>query len=299
MGHDELCILSAIRLYHGGPSLLYLKSEGPEIAEIILHNLTSSPYLRTFPTYDLQEIVDYLIQTHAVLGNIIGVFPWKAYSGTEWDGFAPWVIIGMFDDDISGGAVPWIELQTEGTLRRRAPLGREVGVRRVRNIDRLCNFTEYWDEEAQCWKDGYTGISNHHIRVNIICHKAPLAYLKTWINWTSLPPRSTAFPDDPEALSVEAELYEIVNSRKVWRGDFGTAPPFIDYGGIEEMSEQYYQDVFRSTWDGSTRHLERAIRDGQIGVALMIALSRDFGAWMCVRTDVANAANAPSSGSSC
>ncbi|KAL0955107.1 hypothetical protein HGRIS_004023 [Hohenbuehelia grisea] len=286
MGNDELCILSAIRLYYGGPSLLFSNSEGPEIAEIILRSWTSSPHLPkdTFSTNDLQATVNYLIETHATLGNNVGVFPWKAYCDTKWDGFLPWVAIGQFDEDNFGNA-PWIEAQSEeGTLRHRAPLGREVVVRRVRNTNSGFDFAEYWDEEAQCWKDGVSGISPYMNNVNIVCHKAPLAYLKSWINWTSLPPRSIAFPDDPEALSIKAELYEIVNSRKRGRGDVG-ALRFLDYGGIEKTLVQY-QDIFRPTWDGSTRHLERAIRDGRTGEGLMVALSRDFGAWMCVRTDV-------------
>jgi len=45
-------------------------------------------------------------------------------------------------------------------------------------------------------------------------------YLEAWLDWDSLPPRSVAFPNDAEPMSIASELYEIVNSREEPRGQY-------------------------------------------------------------------------------
>ncbi|KAL0948965.1 hypothetical protein HGRIS_009068 [Hohenbuehelia grisea] len=291
MGNDELCSLSAMRPFTAGPWLLCKADDTADIAAIILSNLLSSPYLppTTFRPRDLENMANLLIEKHSMWRKLhFGErFPWLSDPSTQkWDGFEDFIAIGHFSEDGEAPLLHWGD-EDDGVKLYRRPRGRECIVRRVNHRDAWCAFPLYWDDEVGKWQEGWSVISPYNGNTNIGCLKAPLMYLKAWIQWGVLPPRSYAFPHDPEPLSVEAELYEIVNSRDTAERENG-ALGLIDYGGMEINFHNYYQDTYKLAWDKyqSTRHLERAIRDGMSGDDLMIALSRDFGAWMCVRTDV-------------
>ncbi|KAL0946966.1 hypothetical protein HGRIS_013119 [Hohenbuehelia grisea] len=286
MALDELCVLSATRPYNGGPSLLYWVDEDntltPEFAAIILKNLLSSPYLMPsgkFSKEDLEKIVSDVLEIHARLmvhNWQDEEYPWKLFPTKGWEGFEQFHVIGYFDEE---------EEQTSGNYWRPRP-GCEVTTRIVdmETITPWCNFLQYWDEEEETWEEGQSNISACVGNPNIGCYEAPLAYLKAWIHWDALPPRSTAFPDEEEPLEVEAELYEIINTHREIPND-SSVLDFVDYGGIEKAYDQF-QHTFDGAWSQTTVHFERAIRDGLRGEELMVPLSRDFGAWMCVRTDV-------------
>jgi hypothetical protein len=47
---------------------------------------------------------------------------------------------------------------------------------------------------------------------NFFCLRDPYFYLQCWVDRNSLPPRQTAFPQEPD-MSFEGEFFEIVNSR--------------------------------------------------------------------------------------
>jgi hypothetical protein len=136
------------------------------------------------------------------------------------DGFSDWkyfdcIAIGHFDED---GQCPVDE-------HGRYPSGRDVQVRRVSQYDGYGWFYDIVidDPDAKDGRgvrtEGQTSVcrsSGTHLNYNLFVMRGCLEYLRTWLD-PSLPPR-VAFLDSAPSMSLEGELYEIVNSRHEIRG---------------------------------------------------------------------------------
>ncbi|KDR71489.1 hypothetical protein GALMADRAFT_787374 [Galerina marginata CBS 339.88] len=139
------------------------------------------------------------------------------------DGISDWVYfdpvgIGHFDES-EGGCCPVDE-------RGRCPDGRGVEVRRLDQYNGYGRFYGVLVDDAERegglrseWKNSICRSSGSVVNCNFFVMRGCLEYLRVWLDPSgSLPPR-VAFMDSAPLMSLEAELYEIINSRHEIQGE--------------------------------------------------------------------------------
>ncbi|KDR67001.1 hypothetical protein GALMADRAFT_216689 [Galerina marginata CBS 339.88] len=169
----------------------------------------------------------------------------------------------------------------------RSPSGRDVEIRRLDQYDAYGWFygvlvdneegTGMRSEQMCTVCRANTAVPN----CNFFVMRGCLEYLRHWLD-PSLPPR-VAFMETSPSMSLEGELYEIVNSHDEIR-DRSNLFPSIRYGDIPKALEQ---DQFRflNARKGS-RHISCAINKGLRNKELLPALFSDFQCWLTMRPDI-------------
>ena len=207
MARDVLCLLSGIRP-EGGPHDLLCPSDlnrvVVEMTDEIKTISKSTPsdldtILRESLAFAAQEDDDYFNAEN----------PWKPPGLTQWPLFDTCIAIGYFDK--FGCSAPVYYNKTFGALS-----GRDVELRRVDRyqengwFDYVIGTGDTRYEKKERIGSNCTAYDNPNFFVLEGCYR----YLEAWLDWDSLPPRSVAFPDDAEPMSIPSEFYEIVNTRE-------------------------------------------------------------------------------------
>jgi hypothetical protein len=210
MGHDELCLLSGIRPGGGPQDLVHPYNLNRVVAEMTEEIKTIS---KSAPS-DLDTILRESLAFAAFPdvncyndGNI-----WKSLGLTQWPSFGTCIAIGYFDK--FGRCAPVYYNEDNRTFR--TPGGRDVELRRVDTyqdngwFDYVITGDTGYEKKERIGSDCTTVSDNPDFFVLEGCYR----YLEAWLDWDSLPPRSVAFPDDAEPMSIPSEFYEIVNTRE-------------------------------------------------------------------------------------
>lgn len=198
---DELCLICGV--CGNGPRALLHKSSIDEEAEAIAKDIIANePHDKT--PHELQEIIRE---------GLVATGP------DDWTKDTPWVprglgsysemhdvAIGHFDPDTG-------ECQLKNN---RFPRGKGVEVLRVAG-----GIDSGTAEKVICEVDGKNVEVERYLTVTSSARNPNFAvcghcyhYLEVWLDWSSFPPRSCAFPASRKPLRYAGELYEIVNSRK-------------------------------------------------------------------------------------
>lgn len=196
---DELCVISGV-CREGGPNFLIAASDiDPEVNRVAneIIELTGDRGSGIKIGEDLDSI-------KAIVKDIllIGVYdprPWRRVfshgawippADREWGWFRHKIFVGYLDD-------PPIDM----LVTNQVTAGRNVQF-------------QYWDDGQRF--EGFELENPHltHVQPHFWFTHECGNYMQAWIDFDSLPPRQTAFPNDPEPMNFYGELYEIVNSRK-------------------------------------------------------------------------------------
>lgn len=267
---DELCLLCGVFC---GPSHLLSRYGVDDVAQTISREI--------FPGD--QETLDIvrgaLFSCFSDEDILPGYIPTWLPDGMGSAGYSTgrYVAIGCFGED--GGA----------PLRDgKVPDGQHVEVRHVRDGDGG-DFNEVLvvrEDGEEAWEHANTSCSvrGASSAPNIFLCERCYAYLNKWLDERQLPSRPCSPPLDSTQLSLAAELYEIVNSRKARRDEVTGLLPDIDYDGIEASLKQW-QSHFMPCRRGS-KHLAGSIKAGLRGGNLIPAILQDCRAWMFMRPDV-------------
>ena len=208
MGHNELCLLSGLRP-GGGPSHLLEDYNMDRVVQEIAGEIKAIS--ETTPL-DLLSILRESLALAASYNLYDSIWENEKPPGlTEWSYFDISIAIGYFDGEL-GCCKAYNHNFKTGAAH--APGGRNVELRRV------CSDVEgAWFEHVvaeasvvgcEMRSDCRTFWGNPNFFVLEGCYR----YLEAWLDRDGLPPRSVAFPDDAEPMSIASELYEIVNSRE-------------------------------------------------------------------------------------
>jgi hypothetical protein len=188
---------------------------------------------------------------------------------------------------------------------RRWPSGSNVQVRRINEYDSNGYFygVKVDDRDAQDGsgvrtEDKISYCGTGVVSCNFFIVRGCFEYLCAWLD-PSLSQR-VAFLDSAPSMTLQGELYEIVNSRHGSRGMNGWACLYIailmrslaksgllsgiQYGDITKTLEDY-QRRFLKARKGS-KHTSRAINAGLRGIELLPAIFRDFQCWQSMRPDM-------------
>jgi hypothetical protein len=124
---------------------------------------------------------------------------------SDWEYFHP-IAIGHFGDD---GICPVDE-------RGRYPSGRDVQIRRFKEYYGNEVFLSFFVEDGGGGERTVEEATLCSTGCNLFVLQGCLEYLRVWLD-PSLPQR-VAFMDSAPSMSLEGELYEILNSRHERRG---------------------------------------------------------------------------------
>jgi len=266
MGHDELCLLSGIRPLGGPRHLVNTHDLDRVVAEM-------ADEIKAISGTTPSDLVSILHESLALTATE-DYDSWKPPGLTHSSYVNTCVAIGYFGDEYTDAI--------------RAPGGRDVELRRVSTHNNvLFDYVVTGELGNEKMEKTYSLCSTFNSNPNFFVLERSYRYLEAWLDWDSLPPRSIAFPNDAEPMSIASELYEIVNSReqpRVEEDDPVGILPCISYGGIEKTCQQY-QDDFLEARSGS-RWTAQGIKEGLRGKDLLPSLMRDFGAWMRMRPDI-------------
>ncbi|KAJ1566679.1 hypothetical protein HK405_008867, partial [Cladochytrium tenue] len=139
--------------------------------------------------------------------------------------------------------------------------------------------------------------------INLFAFELPMQYFEQWIRREAIPPRSEAFPDAPQDLEFEVELFDVVNSMwkleesTITKGVIGNSimigPSFmdsIDFGGIENcVGQNGRQDYFAGAF-APDRFKRMILRGHMGGNDLTTALVWGFMIYFAIRRDMADGA---------
>jgi hypothetical protein len=217
---DEVCIICGISPsadpQGSGPSWLFAQWEGQQskdlveiVAEVVSINGDDS--IET-----LAIVSDALLRSIYENSGTIDLLRKVMPGLCDWSGFKRCIAIGQFNDDG--------EATREGDdeiSHANIPDGRQVEVRLVEGFDsasfnKILKVDDQGEEKAEF---AYSYCGAFEANPNIFTSEGCYHYLHAWIDWTALPPRKQAFPSDPAPLTFGAELYEIVNSQEMLRGE--------------------------------------------------------------------------------
>ncbi|KAF8801727.1 hypothetical protein BYT27DRAFT_7197720 [Phlegmacium glaucopus] len=188
----------------------------------------------------------------------------------DWEYFHP-IAIEHFDED---GVCPVDE-------RSRYPSGRDVQIRRLTEYYGHGGFLAYFVEDEGGGERTVEEATWCSPGCSLFVLQGCLEYLRVWLD-PSLPQR-VAFMDSTPSMSLDGELYEILNSRHQRRGCPTQLLPSIQYGDIPK------------TWDQDQwNYLKAPIRAGLRGKELLPALYGDFQCWLSMRPDIWPSPNASS-----
>lgn len=229
MGHNELCLLSGLRP-GGGPSHLLLPDD--DIDRVIKEMANEIKAISETTPLDLLSILHESIALAA--SDDSGDDTWNSQKPpglTDWSYFDICIAIGYFDESDYGGCKACYHNRKTDAVR--APGGRNVELRRVySDMEDVCfDHVIMGGVHCEMQSDCTTFRGNPNFFVLEGCYK----YLEAWLDRDSLPPRSVAFPDDAEPMSIASELYEIINSRKHPRCKCRYAPPMFNQSSDSEI----------------------------------------------------------------
>ncbi|KDR71471.1 hypothetical protein GALMADRAFT_253776 [Galerina marginata CBS 339.88] len=278
-----LCPLSGIAP-DGGPTCLIDMEDLDTVSTTMASEILS--YDQVSPQLTLQDLASILSSALKLASRPLECWTVNDLASklpvgiSDWDYFNP-VGIGHFDAS-EGGVRPIDE-------HGRCPSGRSVEVRRLGEYSGDGRFdtvliVDYDDDEAWVrqrteWRYSLCSVANCNLFIMGGC----LEYLRAWLDPSgSLPPR-VAFMENAPSMSLEGELYEIVNSRYELRDDSGLFTSFR-YGDIPKTL-QGDQIRFLRARKGS-HHTSRGIAAGLRGKDLLPALFADFQCWLTMRPDV-------------
>ena len=195
MARDVLCLLSGIRP-EGGPHDLLCPSDlnrvVAEMTDEIKTISKSTPsdldtILRESLAFAAREDDDYFNEENT----------WKPPGLTQWPLFDTCIAIGYFNK-FGGLSGRDVELRRVYSCRANGWFNYVIGT----------GDTRY--ERKERFGSNCAAYDNPDFFVLEGCYR----YLEAWLDWDSLPPRSVAFPDDAEPMSIPSEFYEIVNTRE-------------------------------------------------------------------------------------
>ncbi|KAJ1556074.1 hypothetical protein HK405_007590, partial [Cladochytrium tenue] len=167
--------------------------------------------------------------------------------------------------------------------------GRYVEILRARKTETLrLNFWFFGLTQDFDAPGDITGLHPQK-RFNIFAHELEFRYFEEWIDPDRFPPRSKAFPADPEPMHFAGELYELVNSRRrpqdstssQFRAEGGI--PGMDYGGLEHTLIADRQHYLRRC---SVTYTKALLEAGKTGRDLWPGILQDFRAYLVMRPDV-------------
>ncbi|PVG01125.1 hypothetical protein CPB86DRAFT_823959 [Serendipita vermifera] len=122
----------------------------------------------------------------------------------DYEGWKP-LVIGTFDED---GYARLTRVDNTTT----PPTGYEVTVHHIHTDFDVTRREDYGYIEVEAGRKVVID-NDDDGDVNVFCLRTPYYYLRKLVDRDSLPPRQTAFPQEP-VMSFEGELYEIVNTRR-------------------------------------------------------------------------------------
>lgn len=219
MGWDELCVLSGI-CPTGGPAQISFADTGTLSQELVTEIRETHPLI-SVNEEELKEILlemlandcsaDGYLDAHMLATNYLFLGEWARTERTT--------VIGYFPPNDPDNGDPLFPHHFPSSPSY--PSGYDVEICRVASHTQGDgNFTEVLEvdphtyEEQQVPKDIVCSSLCYERRVpNIFVLGRCLEYLRFWLDWNAFPSRSVAFPNDPDPMSMEGELYEIVNSR--------------------------------------------------------------------------------------
>ena len=293
-----LCLLSGLHPL-GGPSRL-IDHEDLDIVSTTMASEILSYGQVSFSLEDLTSIVSSALELTLPPPEYRDIYDFapKLPDGISDGIYFDCVAIGHFDED---GECP-------SDIHDCCYSGRDIEVRHIDHYDYNGRFYGIVVDDPDA-EDGsrvriidgltYCKVRETPINFNFFVMRRCLEYLRAWLD-PSLPPR-VAFLDSTPSMSLEGELYEIVNSRHETRGttmnsfvyevlksslDDSCLIPSIQYGDITKTSEPDYEQLrFMNARKGS-QHTSHAINTGLRGNKLLPAIYGDFQCWLSMRLDV-------------
>jgi hypothetical protein len=226
---DQLCIICGISPYAGPRRLRY---DLDKVAQDITSEIASATVDQVDSKRNdeiLNIVREGLSSTFSDNERNLGYVPeWKPAGVSDWFAFRRCVAIGHFDGEFGTATV--LKDEKDGSVK--IPGGRNVEVRLVDGFNsawfaqKLMGLEEDADGEiVEVEQEAISGILDYNGNPNFFTSEGCYHYIRAWLDFDGMPPRTRAFPMESTPLTFGGEFYEIINSSYAVRGNDLPSPP--------------------------------------------------------------------------